>query len=848
MRAKSTWVVATLFMAGIPAYAVFASATDVTVDGAERYQTVEGFGTCLIAWVERFRTLYRTEDFQRLYVEGVGCNMLRVNMWGPIFEKPTEDWTKIRCEDFDMGANGGRPQIFIDFGRGIRKLDPNIKIIGTVWSPPAWMKVNRSITDTKSSAIRAGGYGNNNNRVDPEYFPHFCQWMVEYVRLHDRQGVPFYAVSPGNEVQFSQSFESCVWDGRDFAVIVVMLRERLDAEGYGHVKIFGPETMTSHLYEGGTGSYVKAVRDNPQALKALDVFATHGYEDGVKAEMSATSSRRFWELIADTGKPFWITEGGTGDHDWPAPIQKGVGNALHNALVAGNCSAFVPWQITESRKSIHALMVMSTYTPKTYTAMHYTKFIRPGARRIDARPGFGAVQLGAFLHKKDGDLAIVALNPSDQEQTLSLTFRNLEGLASLKVYRTSASESLAEVDEVAVAGDKTVFPMVPQSIVTFSGKVSRTRPPAARSRQAAEVADFDRQRIFRLAEEALSTAPISITRFPAPLSAGGPHDFYSNGDYWWPDPNEPDGLPYVRRDGQSNPENFSAHRIALRNMRDAVAALAAAYALDGQEKYAEKAVALLKVFFLDEATRMDPSLLYAQAIPGRVTGRGIGIIDTLHLAEVAPAIAALDQSRAMTPEIRAGLKQWFRDYSEWMTTHRYGVDEMNAKNNHSVAYMVQLAAFARLTGDVQKLELCRTRYKEVFVPQQMALDGSFPQELRRTKPYGYSIFQLDNMAILCQLLSTREDDLWTFTLPDGRGIRKAVEYLYPYLRDKSKWPHRPDVEHFEAWPVRQPALLFAACAFGENKYLNLWKTLDPDPSDPEVRRNMAITQPLLWLN
>ena len=419
MRARSVGLMASLLVVGISGLAARGSVTDVTVDGATRYQTMEGFGTCLIAWTDRFRSLYRTEEFQKLYVEGVGCNMLRVNMWGPTFEKPTEDWTQIRYEDFDMNADGGRPQIFVDFGQGIRKLNPDIKIIGTVWSPPAWMKVNKSITDAKSSAIRAGGYGNNNNRVDPKYFRHFCKWMVEYVKLHDKQGVPFYAVSPGNEVQFSQSFESCVWDGKDFAAIVVMLREMLDAEGYGRVKIFGPETMTSHLYEGGTGSYVKAVRDNPQALEALGVFATHGYEDGVKPEMSANSSRQFWDLIKDTGKPFWITEGGTGDHDWPAPIQKGVGNALHNALVAGNCSAFVPWQITEGNKSIHALMVMSTYTPKTYTAMHYTKFIRPGARRIDAQPGFGTVQVGAFLHEKDGDLTIVALNSTDQEQDLS---------------------------------------------------------------------------------------------------------------------------------------------------------------------------------------------------------------------------------------------------------------------------------------------------------------------------------------------------------------------------------------------------------------------------------------------
>jgi glucuronoarabinoxylan endo-1,4-beta-xylanase len=470
MRVRFVWVMAASLISGVLAE-VRASVTNVTVDGARQYQTIEGFGTCLIAWSGRFRDLYRTEDFQKIYVQGVGCNMLRVNLWGPTLAQATEDWTQIRYEDFNMGADGGRPQIFVDFGRSIRAIDPNVRIIGTVWSPPAWMKINHSITDTKSSAIRAGGYGDNNNRVDPKYFRHFCKWMVEYVKFHDAQGVPFYAVSPGNEVQFSQTFESCVWDGEDFAAIVVMLRQMLDAEGYGHVKIFGPETMTSHLYEGGTGSYVKAVRSDPNALAALDVFATHGYEDGVKPEMSANSSRRFWELIEDTGKPFWITEGGTGDHDWPVPIQKGIGNALHNALVAGNCSAFVPWQITESNKSIHALMVMSEYTPKTYTAMHYMKFIRPGARRIDAEPGFATVEVGAFLHEKTGDLTIIALNSTDQDQMLNLVFRNLPGLTALKVWRTSATENLAELGEIEVQADRAAFPMTPQSIVTFSGRI-----------------------------------------------------------------------------------------------------------------------------------------------------------------------------------------------------------------------------------------------------------------------------------------------------------------------------------------------------------------------------------------
>ena len=194
-----------------------------------------------------------------------------------------------------------------------------------------------------------------------------------------------------------------------------------------------------------------------------------------------------------------------------------------------------------------------------------------------------------------------------------------------------------------------------------------------------------------------------------------------------------------------------------------------------------------------------------------------------------------------------GLKQWFREMSDWMMTSKNGRTEGAAKNNHSVAYFVQIAVFARFTGDQEKLAECRRQFKEVFVPNQMAEDGSFPLELKRTKPYGYSIFQLDNMATLCQVLSTPDDNLWTFKLADGRGIGVAMEYLYPYLADKSQWPLPPDVQAWNDWPAREPSLLFAGLALDQPKYLELWRKLPADPTDPEVRRNMAITQPILWL-
>jgi beta-galactosidase len=377
------------------------------------------------------------------------------------------------------------------------------------------------------------------------------------------------------------------------------------------------------------------------------------------------------------------------------------------------------------------------------------------------------------------------------------------------------------------------------------GAAPAKTPPAPKL--TIDVGAIDRDRILRAAEKAIGQPSVTITAFPAKLSEGGLNDFYSNGDYWWPDPTKPNGLPYIKRDGETNPENFLQHRLAVKALRDSVAALAAAYRITGDDRYVATAVPLLEAFFLDPATRMNPSLTYAQAIPGVSPGRGIGIIDALHLIEVPAAIKAMEGSKAFPPEMAAALRGWFRQLADWMVTSKNGKDEAKTKNNHAVAYFLQLAAYADFVGDEEKLAECRRRFKEVFVAEQMAADGSFPLEMARTKPYGYSIFQLDNMTMLCQLLSTDADNLWEFTLPDGRGIRKAVAFLNPYIADKTKWQLKPDVQAWEGWPARQPHLLFAGLAFGEQGYLDLWRRLPADPTDAEVQRNIGITQPILWL-
>jgi hypothetical protein len=361
-----------------------------------------------------------------------------------------------------------------------------------------------------------------------------------------------------------------------------------------------------------------------------------------------------------------------------------------------------------------------------------------------------------------------------------------------------------------------------------------------------DIRDVERMRIVLPAEAFLRQQPMTVTAFPAPRSAGGLHDFFSEGDYWWLDPQNPSG-PYIQRDGMTNPGNFVEHRKAMIRFGTQVATLASAYVLTREEIYAAHAVKHMRAWFVDEATRMSPHLKYAQAIKGRVTGRGVGIIDTVHLIEVARAASVLAASKSMSASDLAGIKSWFAEYLKWMTTHEYGIEEREAKNNHGTCWVMQVAAFAQLIGDTASLDYCRKRYKQVLLPGQTAADGSFPLELRRTKPYGYSLFNLDAFATICQILSTREDNLWKYELPDGRGIRRGMEYLYPYMKDKSAWPHAKDVMYFDEWPVRQPCLLFAGLAFNERKYLDLWKSLNGSPTNAEVIRNLPIRHPLLWI-
>jgi len=361
------------------------------------------------------------------------------------------------------------------------------------------------------------------------------------------------------------------------------------------------------------------------------------------------------------------------------------------------------------------------------------------------------------------------------------------------------------------------------------------------------IMEEEKTNVLHQAAQYLQEPPRTVTADRCERSAGGARDFYSEGDYWWPNPKDPDG-PYIRRDGEINPDMFVAHRDAMERLSDVIGSMASAYLITKEDKYVEHAVLHLKAWFVDKETRMNPHLLYGQAIKGRYTGRGIGIIDTMRLVQAARGAKILGTSASFTEQDQAEIKAWFRDYLTWINEHPYGKKEKHHPNNHGVCWSLQAAAFADLLGDQEQLAWIRQEFKTVYLGKMMNEDGAFPAELRRTRPFAYSLLIIDAMAGVAQIASIPEDDLWEYELPDGRSMRKAMAFIAPHIKDKSTWPMRPDIQKWDELPMQQPCLLFAGLRFKNRDYLETWTRLAADGETDEMRRPVAaLRHPLLWI-
>jgi hypothetical protein len=298
------------------------------------------------------------------------------------------------------------------------------------------------------------------------------------------------------------------------------------------------------------------------------------------------------------------------------------------------------------------------------------------------------------------------------------------------------------------------------------------------------------KKLRREAEKALAAPPVVVTEKKHPQPGFDPHDYVSLATYYWPDPAKSNGLPYIGRDGERNPETQDYDHAALKRMEHAVHHLAQAWFFTGEQKYAEGAARQLRAWFLDPATKMNPNLNHGQMVKGKDTGRATGIIDTHGLPVLLDDILLLRGAPGWSAGDERKLRDWCRDYLGWLRTSKLGQREANTTNNHATWYDAQCTALALFVGDRAQAKEILEQTKSRRIATQIEPDGRQPQELRRTLSISYTFFNLEALCTCARLGEHVGVDLWNFRTADGRGLRAALEWVLPYALQEKQWENK----------------------------------------------------------
>jgi hypothetical protein len=342
------------------------------------------------------------------------------------------------------------------------------------------------------------------------------------------------------------------------------------------------------------------------------------------------------------------------------------------------------------------------------------------------------------------------------------------------------------------------------------------------------------------ADRAMSEGPFSVMDKQQLPPSGDKHDYLSHAPYFWPDPKSPNGLPYIRRDGERNPEirTITDHD-ELAKMASAVGALALGYYLSCDDTYAQRATLLLRTWFLDPATRMNPNLEFAQGIPGINTGRSIGIIDTASLTKVTDAVGLLRGAKSWTDADQQGMETWFGAFATWLESSEHGKKESAAKNNHGTYFDLQFADYELFAGHPELAKQVIEQAERKRIATQVEPDGEQPLELARTRAFSYSTMNLRGLMDLALLGDHVGLDLWSFQTKDGRSIRKAFEYLLPYATGEKKWD-RKQITEFQ--PQEFLPAVFLATEHFDKTYLSAAGKIAGAKNSAELQLLRAATQ------